>query len=185
MAWDTLSCPHRHCRGYGKPCAPGSLVKKGTSRGPPRAWCYACEAHLVLRYGTAYDGFDADPALFETAGRAVAAGHARPRDHAQRRRGQGDGLGLAASGGVPLAPRQVVLLARSACERMPTRRVGELCASQGGTAAWRHELWRPLGGRLGMDRLGPGLAPGVRMRDRPTGSGRCCAAAGPCRACHG
>ena len=76
MAWDTLSCPHRHCRGYGKPFAQGYLVKNGTSRGQPRAWCQACEARLVLRSGTAYDGLDADPALFETAGRAVAAGHA-------------------------------------------------------------------------------------------------------------
>jgi hypothetical protein len=33
MAWETLYCPHRHCRGYGKPFSQGYLVKNGTSRG--------------------------------------------------------------------------------------------------------------------------------------------------------
>jgi hypothetical protein len=31
---------------------------------------------VVLSYGTAYDGLDADPAIFETAVRALAEGHA-------------------------------------------------------------------------------------------------------------
>src|SRR6266702_1383639 len=41
MDWETLYCPHRHCRGYGKPFSQGYLVKNGTSRGQPRAWCTA------------------------------------------------------------------------------------------------------------------------------------------------
>jgi hypothetical protein len=73
--WETLYGPHRHCRGYGKPCAQGYVVKNGTSRGQPRAWCKACEARVVLRYGTAYDGLEADPAIFETAVHALAEGH--------------------------------------------------------------------------------------------------------------
>jgi transposase-like protein/IS1 family transposase len=76
MAWETLSCPHRHCRGDGKPFSQGYVVKNGTSRGQPRAWCTACEARVVLRYGTAYDGLEADPVIFETAVRALAEGNA-------------------------------------------------------------------------------------------------------------
>ena len=48
----------------------------GTSRGQPRAWWKACEGSVVLSYGTAYDGLDADPAIFETAVRALAEGNA-------------------------------------------------------------------------------------------------------------
>jgi hypothetical protein len=67
MDWETLYCPHRHCRGYGKPFSQGYLVKNGTSRGQPRAQCTACEASVVLSYGTAYYGLEADPVVFETA----------------------------------------------------------------------------------------------------------------------
>ena len=76
MDWETLYCPHRHCRGYGKPFSQGYLVKNGTSRGQPRAWCTACEASVVLSYGTAYYGLEADPTIFETAVRALAEGNA-------------------------------------------------------------------------------------------------------------
>ena len=76
MDWKTLYCPHRHCRGYGKPFSQGYLVKNGTSRGQPRAWCTACEASVVLSYGTAYYGLEADPVVFETAVRALAEGNA-------------------------------------------------------------------------------------------------------------
>ena len=76
MDGETLYCPHRHCRGYGKPFAPGYVVRNGTSRGQPRAECTACEVRMVLSYGTAYDGLEADPTIFETAVRALAAGHA-------------------------------------------------------------------------------------------------------------
>jgi hypothetical protein len=50
MDWETLYCPHRHCRDYGKPFAQGYLVKNGTSRGQPRAWCKACEGSMVLSH---------------------------------------------------------------------------------------------------------------------------------------
>ena len=76
MNWETLSCPHRHCRGDGKPFSQGYLMKNGTSCGQPRAWCTACEASVVLSYGTAYDGLEADPVVFETAVRALAEGNA-------------------------------------------------------------------------------------------------------------
>src|SRR5262249_40842926 len=70
------SGPSRHCRGYGKPFSHGYLVKNGSSRGQPRARCKACGESVVLRYGTAYYGLDADPAIFETAVRALAEGNA-------------------------------------------------------------------------------------------------------------
>jgi len=70
MDGETLSGPHHGGRGSGKPFAQGYWVKNGPSRGPPRAWCNACEASVVLRYGTAYDGLEAAPAICETAGRA-------------------------------------------------------------------------------------------------------------------
>ena len=76
MDWETLYCPKRHCHGYGKPFSQGYLLKNGTSRGQPRAWCKACEASVVLSYGTAYYGLEADPAIFETAVRALAEGNA-------------------------------------------------------------------------------------------------------------
>ena len=77
MEWDTLYGPHRHCRGYGKPCARGSLVQNGSSRGQPRAWCHACDARVVVRDGPAYDGLEAEPVTCATAVRALAEGHAR------------------------------------------------------------------------------------------------------------
>src|SRR6266851_3065891 len=76
MDWKTLYCPNHSCRGYGIPFSQGYLVKNGTSRGQPRAWCTACEARVVLRDGTAYDGLEAAPAICETAVRALAEGHA-------------------------------------------------------------------------------------------------------------
>jgi transposase-like protein/IS1 family transposase len=76
MDWETLYCPNHYCRGYGIPFSQGYLVKNGTSRGQPRAWCKACEASVVLSYGTAYYGLEADAAIFETAVRALAEGNA-------------------------------------------------------------------------------------------------------------
>lgn len=76
MDWETLSYPHCDCRGYGKPCPQGYVVKNGTSRGQPRVWCKTCEASVVLSYGTASYGLDADPAIFETAVRALAESNA-------------------------------------------------------------------------------------------------------------
>jgi hypothetical protein len=73
---ETLYGPHRHCRGYGKPFSQGYVVQTGTSRGPPRAWWTACDARGVWRDGTASDGLEAEAAMGETAGRALAAGQA-------------------------------------------------------------------------------------------------------------
>ena len=84
MDWETLYCPHRHCRGYGKPFSQGYLVKNGTSRGQPRAWCTACEARVVLRYGAAYDGLEADPAIFEITVHALAGRQCAARDRPHR-----------------------------------------------------------------------------------------------------
>jgi IS1 family transposase/transposase-like protein len=75
MDWETLYCPNRHCRCYGQPFQHGCLVKNGTSRGRPRAWCKACGGSVVLSYGTAYYELDADPTIFETAVRALAEGN--------------------------------------------------------------------------------------------------------------
>jgi IS1 family transposase len=76
MDWETLYCPHHNCRGDGKPFSQGYVVKNGTSRGQPRAWGTACETSVVLSYGTAYYGLEADAAIFETAVRALAEGNA-------------------------------------------------------------------------------------------------------------
>ena len=71
MNWETLYGPHRDCRSYGKPFSQGYVVKNGTSRGQPPAWCTAREARVVLSCGTVYDGLEAAPAIFETAMRAL------------------------------------------------------------------------------------------------------------------
>ena len=76
MNWGTLYCPHRHCRGYGKPFTVGFLVKHGRSRGEPQARCIACGGSVTLSYGTADYGLETDPALFEMAVRALAEGNA-------------------------------------------------------------------------------------------------------------
>jgi hypothetical protein len=131
--WETLYGPHRHFRGYGKPCAQGYVVKNGTSRGQPRVWCKACEARVVLRYGTAYDGLEADPAIFETAVRAggmpCAARDCADRDavHRQRRRST-----QASPRRYPWGPRlhvhQAVAWRR---DRPPTVAVGTARATEG------------------------------------------------------
>jgi len=73
---ETLYCPHRDCRDYGKPFAAGLLVKNGSSCGEPQARCNACGGSVALRYGTAYYRLKADRALFEMAVRALAEGNA-------------------------------------------------------------------------------------------------------------
>jgi hypothetical protein len=73
---------------YGQPFAQEYMVKNGTIRGQPRVWSLTCETRVVLRYGTAYNGLEADPVILETAVRADG----RPctaRDHAQRPSGIG------------------------------------------------------------------------------------------------
>lgn len=75
MDWETLYCPNDRCRYYGKPFFQGRLVKNGTDHGYPQALCRACGSSVSLRYGTAYLGLEADPAIFETAVRALAEGN--------------------------------------------------------------------------------------------------------------
>lgn len=75
MDWETLYCPNRHCRCYGRPFAQGLLVKNGSSHGAKQALCRACGRRVSLTHGTAYFDMEADPALFELAIRALAEGN--------------------------------------------------------------------------------------------------------------
>jgi IS1 family transposase/transposase-like protein len=75
MDWDTLYCPNRHCRYYGRPFHQGLLVKNGATRGQKQALCRACGRSIALNTGTAYFELDAPPARFETAIRALAEGN--------------------------------------------------------------------------------------------------------------
>lgn len=75
MDWETLSCPNRTCRAYGVPFRQGRLVKNGTSHGQQQALCRACGRSVALSSGTAYFELDREPALFETAIRALAEGN--------------------------------------------------------------------------------------------------------------
>lgn len=75
MDWETLYCPNPFCRYYGRPFHQGLLVKNGATRGQKQALCRACGRSVALHYGTAYFDLDADPAIFETAIRALAEGN--------------------------------------------------------------------------------------------------------------
>jgi len=75
MNWETLYCPNRACADYGQPFRHGRLVKNGTTRGQHQALCRTCGRSVALNYGTAYFGLDTDPAIFETAIRALAEGN--------------------------------------------------------------------------------------------------------------
>jgi IS1 family transposase len=74
MDWKTLYCPNRACRCYGTPFPQALLVKNGATRGQKQALCRACGRSIALNYGTAYFELDSDPAIFETAVRALAEG---------------------------------------------------------------------------------------------------------------
>jgi hypothetical protein len=41
VRWETLYCPHRDCRCYGKTSKAGLLVKNGNSRGESQSRCNA------------------------------------------------------------------------------------------------------------------------------------------------
>src|SRR6266571_2300579 len=75
MDWESLYCPNRGCRYYGRPFLQGQLVKNGSSHGQKQARCGACETPVSIRYGTAYLDLHADPAIFEMAVRALAEGN--------------------------------------------------------------------------------------------------------------
>jgi hypothetical protein len=70
MDWESLSCPHRRCRYYGRPFLQGPLVKQGRSHGQQQALGRACETSVSLRDGTADLDLHADPPIVETAVRA-------------------------------------------------------------------------------------------------------------------
>ena len=67
MDRESLYCPNRGCRYYGRPFLQGHLVKNGRSHGQKQARCKACETPVSIRYGTAYLDLHADPAIFEMA----------------------------------------------------------------------------------------------------------------------
>jgi len=75
MDWKSLYCPNRCCKYYGIPFKQGQMVKNGSSHGQKQALCRACGAYVSLKYGTAYLDLHADPAIFETAVRALAEGN--------------------------------------------------------------------------------------------------------------
>jgi IS1 family transposase/transposase-like protein len=75
MNWETLYCPNRACRDYGRPFCQGLLVKNGSSHGKKQAWCRSCGRRVSLRDATAYFDLEAEPAIFELAVRALAEGN--------------------------------------------------------------------------------------------------------------
>jgi len=75
MDWESLYCPNKYCRYYGRPFCQGYMVKNGSSHGQKQALCEACGTNVSMRYGTAYLDLHADPAIFEMAVRALAEGH--------------------------------------------------------------------------------------------------------------
>ena len=75
MDWETLYCPNKGCRYYGLPFRQGKMVKNGSSYGQPQALCKGCGSSVALSYATAYYGLESEPAIFETAVRALAEGN--------------------------------------------------------------------------------------------------------------
>lgn len=75
MDWNTLYCPNQYCPYYGIPSPEGQLVKNGSSHGQKQALCKRCGSSVSLRYGTAYYDLNAEPAIFETAVRALGEGN--------------------------------------------------------------------------------------------------------------
>jgi IS1 family transposase/transposase-like protein len=73
--WEPLYCPNRGCPCYGQPFREGRLVKNGTTHGQPQALCRACGRSISMTYGAAYFGLESEPAVFETAIRALAEGN--------------------------------------------------------------------------------------------------------------
>ena len=76
MDWESLYCPNRRCRYYGRRFSQGHMVTNGSSHGQKQALCEVCGTNVSIRYGTAYLDLHADPAIFETAVRALAEGNA-------------------------------------------------------------------------------------------------------------
>jgi len=49
MDWESLYCPNRRCRYYGRSFLQGLLVKNGSSHGQKQARCKACETPVSIR----------------------------------------------------------------------------------------------------------------------------------------
>jgi len=75
MDYESLYCPNQHCLYYGVLFKQGRMVKNGSSHGQKQVLCKACGSSVSLRYATAYVDLAADPAIFETAVRALAEGN--------------------------------------------------------------------------------------------------------------
>jgi transposase-like protein/IS1 family transposase len=75
MNWETLYCPNRSCQYYGLRFGQGKMVKNGSTDGQPKALCKGCWRNVSLSYATAYYGLESEPAIFETAVRALAEGN--------------------------------------------------------------------------------------------------------------
>jgi IS1 family transposase len=75
MDWESLYCSKRRCQYYGRPFSQGQMVKNGSSHGQKQALCRECGTNISRRYGTAYRDLHADPAVCETAVRALAEGN--------------------------------------------------------------------------------------------------------------
>ena len=130
MDWESLYCPNRHCRYYGRPFLQGQLVKNGSSHGQKQARCGACETPVSIRYGTAYLDLHADPAIFEMAVRALAEGNSI---RATARIVQVDKDAVCAWLDRAAQHCRLVMLylwRRPPCHRMPAGRTLELCAYQ-------------------------------------------------------
>ena len=63
MDWETLYCPNRFCRYYGRSFHASRLVKNGSTRGQKQARCRSCGRTVALTYGTAYFDLDAEQFL--------------------------------------------------------------------------------------------------------------------------
>jgi IS1 family transposase/transposase-like protein len=75
MDWNTLYCPNKACKYYGIPFHSAKMVKNGSSYGQAQALCKGCGGSIALSYATAYFGLESEPAIFETAVRALAEGN--------------------------------------------------------------------------------------------------------------
>lgn len=81
MDWETLYCPDQRCRYYRLLFRQSKMVKNGTSYGQAQALCKGCGSSVALSYATAYYGLESDPAIFETAVRALAEGNSITSHH--------------------------------------------------------------------------------------------------------
>src|SRR5262249_12193691 len=75
LHWETLYCLHQHGQGDGQPCNTGRVMQHSCSHGEPQAYGKGWGSREALSYGTAYDGLDADRAIFESAVRTLAEGN--------------------------------------------------------------------------------------------------------------